>query len=179
MACMDYKIIRSSRRTVALQIKAGCVVVRCPYGTKAEWIDRFVASKRDWIEEKLRKHPVVEPMGAEALERLKRSARALLPDRVKTLADLMGVSYGRITIRAQRSRWGSCSSAGNLNFNCLLMVVPEQVRDYVIVHELCHRLYMNHSALFWKTVEKYVPDYRQKRAWLKANGDALIGSLPE
>ena len=87
------------------------------------------------------------------------------------------MDYGRITIRAQRTRWGSCSAQGNLNFNCLLMLTPDNVMEYVVVHELCHRKEMNHSARFWSEVEKILPDYRRSRQWLKDNGGGLIGRL--
>ena len=76
------------------------------------------------------------------------------------------MTYGRITIRAQRSRWGSCSSKGNLNFNCLLMLTPSEIRDYVVVHELCHRIELNHSAYFWAEVARILPDYKECRKWL-------------
>ena len=93
-------------------------------------------------------------------------------------AALVGVTYGRITIRAQKSRWGSCSGKGNLNFNCLLMLCSEDVRDYVVVHELCHRKELNHSPRFWAEVEKVLPGYKVQRKWLKDNGGGLIRRLP-
>ena len=101
-----------------------------------------------------------------------------IPKRVQHYAPLVGVTCGRITIRNQRSRWGSCSSKGNLNFNCLLMLCPEEVRDYVVIHELCHRIEMNHSPKFWAEVERVCPDYRAHRKWLKDHGTELIGRLP-
>jgi len=91
----------------------------------------------------------------------------------------VGVDYGRITIRSQRTRWGSCSAKGNLNFNCLLMLCPEEVRDYVVIHELCHRKELNHSPKFWAEVEKVCPDHARQRKWLKENGGSLIARLPE
>ena len=94
-------------------------------------------------------------------------------------APIVGVSYGRITIRSQRSRWGSCSSNGNLNFNCLLMLVPPGVLDSVVVHELCHRKEMNHSPRFYAEVLRVLPDYRERDRWLKENGAMLMARLPE
>jgi predicted metal-dependent hydrolase len=79
----------------------------------------------------------------------------------------MGIQYNRITIRSQKTRWGSCSSAGNLNFNIRLADVPEELLDYVIVHELAHRREMNHSTDFWKIVEREIPDWRERRKRLK------------
>jgi predicted metal-dependent hydrolase len=108
---------------------------------------------------------------------LAQQAKAHLPKRVAYFAARIGVTYGRITIRNQTSRWGSCSDQGNLNFNCLLMLAPASVQDYVVVHELCHRKEMNHSARFWAEVEKIVPDYKVQRAWLKENGGALIARM--
>ena len=102
-----------------------------------------------------------------------------LPERTAYFARLLNVTYGRITIRSQRTRWGSCSAAGNLNFNCLLMLTPGEIRDYVVVHELCHRKELNHSARFWNLVEEVLPDYRTRRQWLKDHGGSLIARLPE
>ena len=97
-----------------------------------------------------------------------------IPQRVKKYAPLVGVDYGRITIRMQKSRWGSCSSKGNLNFNCLLMAMPEEIRDYVVVHELCHRKQMNHSDKFWAEVEHVLPDYKASKKWLRDNGERIM-----
>jgi len=116
----------------------------------------------------------VPVLTAEELNVLARAAAKDLPARAARFAPRLGVTYGRITIRCQKTRWGSCSAAGNLNFNCLLMLAPEEIRDYVVVHELAHRLEMNHSPRFWAQVEKVLPDWRQRRAWLKENGGALM-----
>ena len=85
----------------------------------------------------------------------------------------MGVTYGRISIREQKTRWGSCSSAGNLNFNWRLIFAPESVLDYVVVHELAHRKEMNHSRTFYDIVESILPDYRISRRWLRDHGSSL------
>ena len=107
-----------------------------------------------------------------------KQVKTIIPVRAAYFAPLVGVSYGRITIRSQHTRWGSCSSKGNLNFNCLLALVPPEVLDYVVVHELCHRKEMNHSPRFWAEVERILPDYKMSLKWLKENGTALIGRLP-
>ena len=107
-----------------------------------------------------------------------RNKKAPLPERTAYFAEKMRVSYGNITIRDQHTRWGSCSGKGNLNFNCLLVLTPPEVMDYVIVHELCHRREMNHSQRFWAEVENVLPDYRERKKWLKDNGGTLIGRLP-
>ena len=108
---------------------------------------------------------------------LANQALAWFPPRVRIFADQIGVRVGRTTIRNQKTRWGSCSAQGNLNFNCLLMLCPPEIRDYVIVHELCHRLEMNHSPRFWAAVEKVLPDYRQRRKWLKTEGQAILARM--
>ena len=94
----------------------------------------------------------------------------VIPERVRHFAPLIGVDYGRITIRCQRTRWGSCSAKGNLSFNCLLMLLPNEVVDSVVVHELCHRKHMNHSPLFYAEIERVFPEYRKCSKWLKENG---------
>ena len=89
-------------------------------------------------------------------------------------AEKIGVSYGRITLRQQKTRWGSCSANGNLNFNWLLILAPPEVLDYVVVHELCHRRQMNHSQAFWNEVSAVLPGYKEQKKWLKDNGWKLM-----
>ena len=98
----------------------------------------------------------------------------MIPERVEYFAKVIGVTYGKITVRNQKTRWGSCSSKGNLNFNCLLMLAPPEVLDYVVVHELCHRKQMNHSKAFWLEVEKVLLNYKEVRKWLKEEGSQMI-----
>ena len=182
MTDISYQVVRSSRKTLSLQITPeGEVIVRCPTRYPAGEIEKFVESKRSWIEKHLSRiqtQPALVPFTMEQIEALADQALAVIPERVRHFAPLVGVGYGRITIRNQHSRWGSCSAKGNLNFNCLLMLCPPEVRDYVVIHELCHRREMNHSPRFWAEVEKICPDYKAHKKWLKENGSALIGRLP-
>ena len=181
---MTYELIRSSRKTVALQIKGdGRIIVRAPLRMSVKEIQRFVDSKAAWIEKHLvliqqRQNPVEAAFAIEQLHQFADATKQDILQRVVRFAALMGVTYGCITIRAQKSRWGSCSAKGNLNFNCLLMLCPEDVRDYVVVHELCHRKELNHSPRFWAEVEKVLPGYKVQRKWLKDNGGAIIKRLP-
>ena len=94
--------------------------------------------------------------------------------KVEHYAPIVGVTYGRITIRNQKTRWGSCSAKGNLNFNVALMRAPIEVLDYIVVHELCHRRHLDHSREFWDDVEKVIPDYRIHEKWLKDNGNRIM-----
>ena len=175
---LSYTVVRSDRRTLSLQLKIdGSLIVRCPRRYPQREIQNFVQSKQAWILQNLRQLESVKNLPhltEEELEILSDQAHSRIPQRVRYFAPMVGVSYGRITIRCQKTRWGSCSSAGNLNFNLLLMLTPPEVLDYVVVHELCHRKEMNHSRKFWDEVEKVLPDYRKQRLWLKQNGGSLI-----
>ena len=90
-----------------------------------------------------------------------------ITQRVQYYSLKMDVTYNRVSVRNQKTRWGSCSSKGNLNFNYRLFYLPEELLDYVVVHELAHRLHMNHSKDFWQEVERYFPDYKECRKQLK------------
>jgi len=179
----SYRLIRSDRKTISIQITPGGeVVVRCPRRLSDRAVREFVESKKAWIEKHVSEasaEPDQPPLTQGETQALTRQAAEQLPRRAAFFAPLVGVDYGRITIRTQRSRWGSCSSRGNISFNCLLMLAPAEVRDYVVVHELCHRLEMNHSKAFWSQVERVMPDYRRPKAWLKAHGTALIRRLDD
>lgn len=184
---MEYTLIRSGRRTVSVEVKPdGSLVVRAPYRLPQRKIDSFLREKEEWIlktREKVLKRREeaenTETFSEKELETLKNEARQKIPFLVEEYAKEMGLSYNRISIRAQKTRWGSCSREKNLNFNCLLMLTPESVQRYVVVHELCHLWEMNHSDRFWAHVADYCPDWKEQRKWLKRNGGALIDRLPE
>lgn len=104
---------------------------------------------------------------------IREHARKLITQRTKVLADKAGFKYNRISIREQSTRWGSCSSDKNLNFNWKLILAPPEILDYVVIHELAHTVQMNHSRAFWSVVEGVMPDYMKYRKWLRAHGDTL------
>ena len=179
MMDFSYTLVRSRRKTLAIQINPdGSVLLRCPQRLPRREAEAFLERKRPWIEKHLSARKPVTPLTQEELTRLTAKAKTVLPAQVRHWAQRMGLTFGRVTIRSQRTRWGSCSAKGNLNFNCLLMLCPERVRTYVVIHELCHRRQLNHSAAFWAEVARYCPDYPDSRQWLKENGAALIGRLP-
>lgn len=105
--------------------------------------------------------------------RYRQAARDYFTKRCAYYRQFTGGSYTRITIRNQKTRWGSCSSTGTLSFNYRLMFAPPRVLDYVVVHELCHLTHMNHSRDFWNLVASVMPDYKQYKVWLKEHGQEL------
>ena len=175
------KILRSRRRTAAIQITPqGEVIFRAPLNMPRREIERILTERRDWIDRKLsavREDAAAgraAPLSQEDLAALARQAKQFLMPLVEQYAARMEVTYGKITIRCQQTRWGSCSARGNLNFNCLLMLAPPQVLDSVVVHELCHRRHMNHSERFYDEVLRVFPEYHKWHGWLKENGKALM-----
>ncbi len=182
---VGYRVLRSRRKTVSLEITpAGEVLIRAPLRSSEAALRAFAESRRDWIEKHLalwrqRQAAALPRLTPEEASALREEARALFPLRAAHYAPLLGVEYGRVTVRGQHSRWGSCSARGSLSFNYLLLLAPPEVLDYVVVHELCHRREMNHSPRFWALVESQVPDWRERRAWLREHGQALMARLPE
>lgn len=179
------EIIRSSRKTLAIEIRPDMrVIVRAPYQASGSYIEQFISARADWIAEHLRMQAQknrqcndalpVKKLSNNDIKKLADKACTCIPERVAHFAPLVGVTYGRITIRNQRTRWGSCSSRGNLNFNCLLMLTPPEVIDYVVVHELCHRKEMNHSGRFWNEVASVLPGYAEQEKWLKTHGNEIM-----
>ena len=181
---MKVTVIRSNRKTVAIQVNSDLsVTVRAPRSASEKDIEEILKKKEAWISKHIEKiKKTKERLEAGPTEKLTREkvialaeeALKVIPARVEYFARVIGVTYGKITIRNQKTRWGSCSSKGNLNFNCLLMLAPPEVLDYVVVHELCHRKQMNHSKAFWSEVEKVLPDYKEARKWPKEEGSQMI-----
>ena len=186
---MEVTVIKSRRKTIAIQVNSDLsVTVRAPYGVTEKYIEEFLNKNEIWISKQVHEIKVkkksIESRDAEniTLDKIKAladQALEIIPARVDYFAKIIGVTYGNITIRNQKTRWGSCSSKGNLNFNCLLMLAPPEVLDYVVVHELCHRKQMNHSKAFWSEVEKVFPDYKKSIKWLKEEGSQIMYMVTE
>jgi len=152
----------------------GTITVRAPWHMPVREADLFVENHREWILKRLKEYERIQKLKPVYTEEEKKAgreqARIVLSEKCRIYAEKMGVSYQRITVREQKTRWGSCSARGNLNFNWKLVLMPEEIQDYLVVHELAHRIEMNHSPAFWAVVEKELPDYRARREWLKKNG---------
>ncbi|MDO5435226.1 MAG: SprT family zinc-dependent metalloprotease [Clostridia bacterium] len=179
------KVVRSGRKTFSLQVDAnGGVTLRAPMRATQAEISRILRERHDWIlrarakaEKKRAEQPAVRRLTAEELAELGRQAAKAVPPIAEKYAARLGVTYGRITIRCQKTRWGSCSSKGNLNFNCLLMLAPAYVLESVVAHEICHRKHMDHSAAFYAELYGICPDYENGNKWLKQNGSMLQAAI--
>lgn len=182
-----YSVRRSKRRTVSVEITPkGEVLVRAPLHMSEAAVHDFIISRQAWVHTHLERWKERQAQTSEVRElteaereALRTRAKTVFAERVAALAPTVGAAYGSITIRFQHGRWGSCSSKGNLNFNGLLLLAPPEVLDYVVVHELCHRLELNHSDRFWREVARVMPEYAVRRSWLKTNGAALMARLPK
>ena len=180
---IPYEIIRSKRKSYGISVApGGKVTVRMPLRGSERFAVSMVEEKRDWIAKNYLKMQAVSPKPSQKektpYERrlespYRQAAKEYIPKRVAYYAQLLDVTYATISIRDQKTRWGSCSSKGNLSFSWRLILAPPKVLDYVVVHELCHRKEMNHSPRFWALVESLVPYYKIHRQWLKENGEKL------
>ncbi len=171
---VPFELVRSGRakRISIIIYPGGKVVVRIPIRALESRAEHFVQSKAEWI---LRQRHAMEKKvpgislggGKKHYREHKEAARKLLSERVRHFNQFYGFSYKSISIKNQASRWGSCSLSGNLNFNYRLLFVEEALRDYVVVHELCHLKEHNHGKGFWNLVARVVPDYTLHRKALK------------
>ena len=179
------EVVYSRRRTLGLEVRAdGRVILRAHKGLSNQAVMDFVKERQAWIvqkwfeTERIRRQKAERPLRDyeqnPALEaQYRKEARRRITERAAYFAEKMGVDYGRIAIKAAKTRWGSCSARGNLNFHWKLILMPPAILDYVVVHELAHRIEMNHSPRFWAQVERILPDYRERRRWLKENGGLI------
>jgi hypothetical protein len=173
--------IRKYRRTKNLRLAVnsqGCLVASKPWYLPKRAIADFIIEKGQWVIERLEHFQKIN--GPQALKNSregylanKATAEKLISDKINKFNARYQFKVGRITVRNQRTRWGSCSSRGNLNFNYRLVFLPERMIDYIVVHELCHLREMNHSSSFWKLVAQEIPDYSIIKQDLQKQGIAL------
>jgi len=172
------KRVRGSRMVVHYGLPPELVVR--PRASQAE-IEAALEQHRPWLERQLAV-PVVASLGLDRLrlteEQGRREAQARISLLAQSEAAALGVHYSRLTVRGQRSRWGSCSSSGALSFNWRLVLAPHDVLDYVVVHEVCHLAEHNHGAGFWRLVEQRRPGYRESKQWLDDHGWELLAYRP-
>lgn len=150
----------------------GKVVVTIPKGVGDFAVRRFVSEKTSWIADKISLFSNSKKIdfgrgGNKHYLSHKRDAKKIIEERIRKLNQNLGYAYTAISIRNQKTRWGSCSRGGSLSFNYKIAFIPENIRDYVIVHELCHLKEFNHSKRFWQLVEKIIPDYKDIRNELR------------
>lgn len=168
---MEYKILYSKRKTVGISVNRGEITVRAPYGCNEDFIKKTVNAHELWIKRALEKDEAKmasEPRLTDAdIKILRSAAREYFTERCRYYSALMSASYTGLTITGAKTRFGSCSSKKSISFSYLLMLYPPKAREYVVVHELAHLFEMNHSQRFYSIVEKFMPDYKERRALLK------------
>ena len=171
---MEYEIIFSNRRTLAFSVKDEKLIVRAPIGTSEKRIESAILEHLGWIEKSIEKQRIMREstpeLTPERIFNLRGQAKLVLPLKTKKYAEMMGLKYGRITITGAKTRFGSCSSHGNISFSYRLMMYPDEAIDYVVVHELAHLVEMNHSPRFYSIVTSVLPDYKKRRALLREAG---------
>lgn len=182
---LPYQILRSNRKTLSVCVQPDCsILVRAPHQTTDAQIRHFLIEKQHWLithyldakqkQESIPCSSLTDVQRAALTKRYIDAAKEYIPKRVSYFQQYTGGVCRRITIRDQKTRWGSCSSKGTLSFNWRLMLAPPSILDYVIVHELCHLTHMNHSPAFWQAVGEVFPAYKEARAWLKNHGQELV-----
>lgn len=161
---MEYTILRSNRRTLALEVKRdGSVWVRAPFVCRTGEIEKFVCSHQKWIEKaRLRQSKRTDPaeLSEAEIAALRQKAKEILPERVRYFSELTGLSPVSVKITSAKTRFGSCSGKNAICFSLYLMRFSDKAIDYVVLHELAHIKYKNHSAAFYSYIERFMPDYK-------------------
>lgn len=167
----DYNIIRSGRRTMALEITRDCkILVRVPYSVSQESIDRFITAHSSWLQKsmaRMQERALVHPdPSLEKVEAYRKKAKEYISFRVAYYSKIMNLFPTGITITGAKTRFGSCSGKNRLSFSWRLMEYPLEAIDYVIVHELAHIVFKNHGSEFYALIATYLPDWRQRKQLL-------------
>ena len=167
--------VRKSQRAKQVRISVNCegvVLVTQPMRLAFGRIEEIVIKKLGWIISKIdffKNYPVARRKSAEEYRTFRNDALCLVQSRIHHFNSIYGFTIGNIAIRNQRTRWGSCSKKGNLNFNYRIAQLAPELVDYIVVHELCHLAELNHSKKFWQLVEQTIPRYNELRKILKQN----------
>ena len=169
---MEYKLIFSNRRTIAIEINENCeVIVRAPRFANKNYIENFVLQKQNWIEKTLikqrEKQKLIKTFSKEEIKELFDFGQLFLKENLPILAEKIGVKPTSVKITSAKKRFGSCNSKNSLCFSVYLFSYDKRAIEYVIVHELCHIKHHNHSKMFWQEVEKHLPDYKEREKLLK------------
>lgn len=171
MPRFDYKIIRSNRKTTAIEITKDCqILVRAPLFQSQKTIEKFLEEKTGWIEKALRKQALRDDkFGVSETEKetLRQKAKEILPQKIEHFSALTGLCPTAVKITSAKTRFGSCSGKNSICFSLYLMQYPEGAIDYVVLHEIIHIKHHNHSQNFWNELQKYMPDYKKRRQLLK------------
>jgi predicted metal-dependent hydrolase len=166
-----------ARRYVIRVRSDGTVRVTLPRWGSLRHAALFAETQRSWIERQKAKADANRVAGgaytAEAIRELRRRAARELPAELKRLADQHGLAVSRVSVRNQKSRWGSCSPSGHICLNWRLVLMPDAVRTYVLIHELMHLRRLDHSKTFWRLVAAACPDYNDSRRWLRKHSYSI------
>ena len=168
---IEYKLIRSNRKTLCLSVKDGVVTVKAPLFSPETEIDSFVQSHILWINKRLNENiitPLNKDISPTEEKRLRKEAEVYLKERLDHYANIMGLKYTGLKITSAQHRYGSCSPKNSICFSFRLMLYPREAIDYVVVHELAHIKIKNHGKSFYALVKKYMPDYKQREKILKS-----------
>ncbi|MDW7674282.1 MAG: M48 family metallopeptidase [Bacillota bacterium] len=171
------KSVRAKRLRITVSLQG--VTVTIPQHLEERHAVAFIEEKKYWVHNKFMalkvksKQNISQSKTKAPTKELKLKAQTTIAARVDFYARKLGVEYNRVLIKDQKTRWGSCSNKKNLNFSWRLIMAPSEVLEYVVVHEICHLVYMNHSRDFWQLVAKLFPDYQQQRKWLRDYGQTL------
>jgi predicted metal-dependent hydrolase len=174
---LDFVRHPRARRYIIRVRPDGSVRVTVPRWGSKRHAEQFAEQQRHWIE-KQRERLEVDRRGRverppEEVRALRRQALRELPERLRNLASVHGLSVAKVSIRDQRWRWGSCSPRGHICLNWRLVLMPDAVRDYVMIHELMHLRRLDHSPAFWKLVAAACPDHKECRRWLRKTKDLI------
>jgi predicted metal-dependent hydrolase len=178
-------IIKPSKRShrIRISVSGGRVIITAPPRVSQAYLDRIVESHRGWIERAIRKHEKLTAGVKLSQDVFDKNGfvdytKALVKDNYMLIAAPYRVKLGKVSIKKMRSRWGSCSGRGNVSINMLLGKLPEELLEYVVIHELCHLVHHNHSRSFWSLVEKFTPEYKARKRELRRYAHFLAMSDP-